>query len=218
MHIVISIPAIEDFPKGVPHFWLNRMFIGSVTGDPQVNALSTTFVRLVESALIDYRQAREAVFEFWADSGFPLGIMHLAISRYEACVSDMSRAVRCFRRLRRHESLPEELRMALNVVRPRFVADQIYERLSNLRNEVQHLEDHIINGKIEPTQTFTLRPDGPEEPHPTDSGQTVKTVDRLRIGGQELLISDLAIWLVEMAVFAGKIADHRPAGGTGAKS
>lgn len=130
MHIVISIPAIEGFPKGVPHFWLNRMFIGSVTGDPQVNALSTTFVRLVESALIDYRQAREAVFEFWADSGFPLGIMHLAISRYEACVSDMSRAVRCFRRLRRHESLPEELRMALNVVRPRFVADQIYERLA----------------------------------------------------------------------------------------
>ena len=134
--------------------------------------------------------------------------MHRSVAHFESCLSDMHRAINCFTRLRRHKDLPDRLRLVLNEERPRFVAGQISDQLRSIRNKIHHLEKLVMDGRLEEGQSFTLTPDGPETPHPTESNQTIKTIDRLIIAQRELLFINLATWLAEMAHFAEKIAKY----------
>jgi hypothetical protein len=134
--------------------------------------------------------------------------MHHAVSHFESCLSDMHRAINCFTRLRRHKELPEGLRSALNEEKPRFIADQISDQLRAIRNEIHHLEELVMDGRLQEGQAIALKPDGPETPHAIEPNQTVKTIDRLVIAQRELQFSNLATWLAEMGRFAEKIAAY----------
>jgi hypothetical protein len=209
MYIHIEVPDIDGHPKGFPHYWLKRVFINSISTDYQVNALATTYVRLVEAALTEYRLGQVMLKEFWSThTSLNLGAMHRSISHFENCLFDMNRAINCFIRLRRHKDLPVSLRQALNEERPRFIAAAASDQIRDMRNAIHHLEERVMDGSIEPQETFTLKPDGPETPHATEPGQTDKTIDRLIIGKQEIMFSDLAAWLSEMGRFADKLATY----------
>ena len=67
----------------------------------------------------------------------------------------------------------------------------------------------LLDGRIQEGQLIALLPDGPETAHPTESNQTIKTIDRLAIGESELLFIDLVAWLKEMGQFAEKIANYK---------
>jgi hypothetical protein len=209
MYVSIEVPEIEEYPNGFPLHWLKVLFIGSVSSSFQIRTLVTTYIRLVEAALVEYRLGQSKLKEYWGThASINWGAIQRAISHFESCLSNMHRAINCFTRLRRHRELPDDLRLALNEERPRFVAAQISDQLRAIRNDIHHLEELVMDGRLQEGQAFTLMPDGPETPHPTEPNQTIKTIDRLVIAQHELQFSNLATWLIEMGRFAEKIVAY----------
>jgi hypothetical protein len=210
MYVSIDLPDITDYPTGFPQYWLKSIFVRTVSANYQVNALASTYVRLVEAALTEYRLGGQLLRDFWGThDSFNLGAIHRSVSHFENCLSNVYRAINCYRRLRRHGSR-DTLCVTLNRERPAFATDFAADQLAGMRNEVHHLEELVMDGRLQEGQAVALRPDGPETPHPTEPNQTVKSIDRLVITGRELTFSDLAMWLREMARYADRIAQFEP--------
>lgn len=206
----IEAPEIAEHAQGFPQFWLKTIFIQSVSTRYQINALASTYVRLVEAAIADYNQGAARLREFWnTHESFNLGAMHRSMHHFESCLSCMYRATNCYRKLRRHRE-QDPLSLALNIHRPAFATDAIADRFRLMRHEIHHLEELVMDGRLQAGQSFALRPDGPETPHPTEANQTIKKIDRLVIGGRAIFFSELATWLQEMASVAQAIAQFGP--------
>ena len=207
MYVVVEMQKIPEFSKGFPDYWLNYIARGSISENSQINALATTYVRLVEAALREYESARLALGEFWNNHGaFSMGHMHQAVSNFENCLSDMHRAISCFRRLRRHKYLTDALSRTLNDDKPQYISNSVSNVLRNIRNTVHHFETQLLDEEWKEGDFIALLPDGIEIPHQTEPGQTVKTLDRLSIGEHQIMFSDLTAWLKEMARYADKVA------------
>lgn len=208
MHMSIEVPELTEYPKGFPSFWVKTLFIGSVSQDFQVNALASTYVRLVEAAFVEYRLGHSKLKEFWdTHDAINLAAMHRCIAHFESCLSDMLRAINCYGRLRRNKN-QDPLALALNVKHAAFSAAGVADQIRHMRNAIHHLDQDLMKGRLQEGQGVALRPDGPERPHPTEPHQTIKTIDRLTIAGRELLFSDLASCLREMGNIAERIANH----------
>lgn len=200
MYVIIKIPEVGVSHLVFASYWLTNTFGPGVSGDYQVRALATTFVRLVESAVRRYRQGVAGTQEYWGTHDkIAFGAIQEATSHFESCVSDMHRAINCFTRLRRHQRLGALA--AINNRRPVFVSDQVHDQLRNARNEIHHMERMVMDGEVSEGQSISIRADGPEVIHPSEDGQTIKTIDRLAVGRYEILFSDVAEWLAEMAEF-----------------
>jgi len=210
MYIEFELPEIPEHESGFPQYWLKSLFIQSPSNRYQITALTSTYVRLVEAALIEYRSGAIKLREFWSThSSLNLGAMHRSISHFETCISNMYRATNCFRRLRRDKK-KDPLSLKLNAEKASFASDSVADRFRTIRNEIHHLEELVMKERIADGQPFALNPNGPEIPHPTEPNQTIKTIDRLVIGTREVRFIELAEWLREMASFAVKIADFLP--------
>ncbi len=208
MYVEIEAPEIQEYEQGFPRFWLKSIFIASVSTQYQVNALASTYVRLVESAIVEYNLGVSRLQEFWSThTSLNLGAMHRSGSHFETCLSNMYRATNCFRKLRRSR---DALAIALNTDRPAFASDAVAGRFKDMRNDIHHMEELVLDGRIKEGDSFALRPDGPETPHPSETGQTIKRIDRLVIGVREIQFSELSTWLKEMAGVAEKIAAYGP--------
>lgn len=149
MYIEIEIPEIKKFPNGFLGYWTKFVFIGSISSNPRVNALATTYVRLVEAALIEYRLAEAPLKEFWEESSsIKISAMHKSVAHFEACITNMYRAIRCFTWLRNNEMVPEGLRVILCTDKPTFIADKIAGRLRKVRDAIHHMEEKFMNENI----------------------------------------------------------------------
>ena len=211
MYVEIEIPEIKKFPNGFLGYWTKFVFIGSISSNPRVNALATTYVRLVEAALIEYRLAEAPLKEFWEESSsIKISAMHKSVAHFEACITNMYRAIRCFTWLRNNEMVPEGLRVILCTDKPTFIADKIAGRLRKVRDAIHHMEEKFMNENIPVGASFTLYPDGFETPVEGELGQTLKKIDLLKIGAMEIRFSELAEWLIEMGCYAEKISEYKP--------
>jgi len=210
MYIEFNLPDLSEAAAGVPQYWLKTLFIQSPSGRYQINALTDTYVRLVEAALIEYQYGAAKLREFWGThTSINLGAMNRSVSHFETCLSNMYRATNCFRRLRRDRG-QDPLSRELNLEKATFATDPVSDRFRLIRNEIHHLEEMVVENRITEGQPFVLRPDGPEVVHPTEPNQTIKTIDRLVIGTREVRFTELSDWLTEMLRFAKKIADFLP--------
>ena len=210
MYVYIEVPEIPEYASGFPHYWLKSIFIQKVSTRYQVNALASTYVRLVEAALSEYSLGTTKLREFWnTQTHLNLGAMHRSMSHFESCLSNMYRATNCYRKLRRNKE-QDPLAVELNTDKPSFATDAIADRFRLMRHEIHHLEELVMKGQLQEGQPFALKPDGPETAHPTEANQTVKIVDRLVIGTREIHFVELSIWLKEMAHVAEKIAEFGP--------
>lgn len=210
MYVHIEAPEIVEYKSGFPQYWLKSIFIQSVSTRYQVNALASTYVRLVEAAITEYNLGTVKLHEFWnTHTSFNLGAMHRSMSHFESCLSNMYRATNCFRKLRRNRD-QDPLSVVLNIDKPSFATDAIADRFRLMRHEIHHLEELVMDGRLQEGQPFALKSDGPETPHPTEAQQTIKTIDRLVIGEREVHFFELATWLREMASVAVKIAEFGP--------
>ena len=54
MYVEFDVPDINEYPKGFPEYWLKSLFIQSPSERYQINALASTYMRLVEAALVEY--------------------------------------------------------------------------------------------------------------------------------------------------------------------
>jgi hypothetical protein len=210
MHVDFNLPEIPEPGAAISGYWVRYFFVGSPSQNHQVNALASTYMRLVEAAIAEYRLGSTALREVWSDhTSLGLRAMHRSISHFESCVSDMHRAIAAYRRL---WSQPDRdpLSAYLADQKPAFISDKIAFQVRNMRDAVHHLEEKVVKGEVAEGQPIALKPDGQEVPHRTEPGQTVKTFDRLVIGPHELTFSNIATWLSEMATVAAKIAQFDP--------
>lgn len=172
MYVEIEATVIGEYAQGFPRYWLKSIFIAPVSRQYQVNALASTYVRLVEAAIVENNMGVAKLQEFWSThTSFNIDAMHRSGSHFETCLSNMYRATNCFRKLRRRQ---DALAVALNVDRPAFATDAVAARFKDMRNDIHHLEELVIDGRIKEGDSFALRADGPEIPHPRDTGQTIK--------------------------------------------
>ena len=209
MYIEIEIPEIKEFPKGFPGHWA-KMLIGSISSNRRVNALSTTYVRLVEAALIEYRLAEAPLREFWEESSsIKISAIHRSIAHFEACITDMHRAIRCFTWLRNNKMVPKGLKVLLCAEKPTFIADKIAGRLREVRDAIHHMEEKFMDENIPEGTSYTLSPYGLETPVDGEPNQTLKKIDRLKIGKMEIMFSELSEWLIEMGHYAEKISNYK---------
>lgn len=205
MYVELELPEVKVDYQIFGGFWLRSMFGGGLPDNYQVSALATTFVRLVESAIREYNMGIAGTREYWTTHDkIALGAIQQATSHFESCISDMHRAAKCFTRLRRHQHLGTL--SAINSRRPSFVSASVHDQLRNARNEIHHMEDLLMKGEIVQGKSSAIRADGPEVVHPSEAGQTIKTIDRLAVGNCEVLLSDIAEWLLEMAGFCELMA------------
>lgn len=209
MHVEIDLPEVPS-PDALANYWLDYFFTGTPSQNYQINALASTFMRLVEAAIVEYRMASAALRDVWTNqTSLGLGAMHRSISHFESCLSDMHRATNAYRRLRRHKAI-DALSLFLAAEKPGFATDSVARQLRLIRDGIHHLEEMIVEGRIAEGEPIALKPDGPEVPHPTEPGQTVKTFDRLVIGDRQVSFQNIAAWLGEMSATATKISQFKP--------
>lgn len=209
MYVEIDLPEVP-VPDAIANYWLDYFFSGSLSQNYQINALASTYMRLVEAAIVEYRMGSAALREVWTNHrSLGLGPMHRSISHFESCLSDMHRATNAYHRLRRHKAM-DPLSMFLAEEKPGFATDTIAKQLRLVRDGIHHLEEMVVEGRVAEGQPIALKPDGPEVPHPTEPGQTVKTLDRLVIGDRQVTFRNVSAWLGEMSAAAAKISQFQP--------
>lgn len=210
MHIQFDMPVTLPMPDAFTQYWLRSIFIGSASTRFEINALTSTYVRLVSAALVEYEEGSKCLREFWStNTSVNLSAMNRSISHFESCIFNANRAINCFRRLR-GDRMRDPIALAFRQQKFLFSRDAIADRIREMRNEILHLEDSVFDGLITQGQDFALKADGPEVPHPTEINQTVKTIDRLVIGNHEILFSELVQWLEEMTVAVSMITEVLP--------
>jgi len=210
MLVDFNLPEVLEPRAAVSSYWLRYMFVGSPSQNRQINALASTYMRLVEAAVVEYGLAASALRQVWSDhTSIGLPAMHRAIAHFEACVTDMHRAISAYRRLRSHRDR-DPLSVHLADLKPSFLTDRVANQVRNMRDAIHHLEEKLNKGEVAEGQPIAVKPDGPEVPHPSEAGQTIKTFDRLVIGSHELAFADIAAWLEEMSNAASRIGQFDP--------
>ena len=157
--------------------------------------------------MTEYREARPLIHKAWNDDGMGLRDNIRACAYFEACLTNMHRAVLFMRRILNRPDVPKALKN-LFPDKPLFTRSHITDRICNVRNAIQHLDKKVLNGTIPANTPFALRANGPETPIPHEPAQTLKTIDRLQIGSHEIPFSDLCKWLLEMARCAEQISEY----------
>jgi hypothetical protein len=164
MYIEFDLPEISEHASGFPQYWIKNLFIQSPSQRYQINALTSTYVRLVEAALIEYYFGAVRLRDFWGThTSLNLGAMNRSVSHFESCISNMHRATNCFRRLRR-DRWQDPLPLMLNIDKAIFATDAVADRFRTIRNEIHNLEEMVMNGQIAEGQPFSLKPDGRKYP------------------------------------------------------
>jgi hypothetical protein len=207
MIVEVAIPELRKYSRSSPRHWLNTLFLGNVPQDYATNALATTYVRLVDAANEHYKLGRIGVIIYWSDhSSAAIDEINLATTYFEDCVNSMHRAILCMKGIRGRRA-PADLK-SLFPQKPNFTAEAVAGRIRDVRDTIQHMDERVIRREISKGTPFALMATRPETPVPNQAGQILKVIDRLVIGNNELLFSDLVAWLHEMGNCAEAISKY----------
>jgi hypothetical protein len=141
-------------------------------------------------------------------AAIPLEVHTMASAYFEACLTNMHRAVRCMIKIRSRPDVPADLK-SLIPKKPRFTEPRVADRIRDVRDAAQHLEEQVLKGTVPEKTPFMIIAVGQETPVPEEPGQTLKTIDRLQIGTYEIKFSELCAWLQEMGECAEKITNYQ---------
>ena len=210
MYVQLELPEITETPDRFSKHGIDLFFRRDGTPVPyHIYAIMVAYQRLVDAALDEYRQARTLTIRFWNDhQSLQLGAVTRAAAYYESCLSNMHRATLCMVAIRKRTDMPPELQKFFPI-RPSFTTDRIADRIRAVRAAIQHIDGDILNGNIAINDYFVISAHGPVTPVPGEPGQTLLTVDRLKMGTHEIMFADLCAWLTEMAQCAEKILQAR---------
>jgi hypothetical protein len=175
--------------------FLAMSMIGRTFHPQRVHALATMFTRLTEASFLQYERGRETLIDYFAHPGFRPETRIDASIYFEACITDVWRAMRFARALRSQKEVPQNVKDAF----PRtlaFLSGSAESKVRRARDAIQHFESDILKGIITEEHDLMLFPTGPLEVINED---TFRTIDRLRLREFELVFSELADWLGEMS-------------------
>ncbi|RXV64381.1 hypothetical protein D1006_39065 [Burkholderia stabilis] len=147
--IEFDIPDVPAPTNPFLGYWGSQLIIGHFSDSPKVVTLSSTFVRCVFSAREDYLAATQHLrAAFQSTRAMHLSEPYRSISRFEACISGMYLAERAFMRLRRCAELSAESAAVINHEKPAFISAAVRDRLKNMRDTMQHIEELLAKGKL----------------------------------------------------------------------
>ena len=70
MHFELKLPELPESPDAFPNYVLHILFRNNPsTVSYQVRAVITTYMRLVEAAMTEYREARTLIHKAWNEDG-----------------------------------------------------------------------------------------------------------------------------------------------------
>ena len=211
MIVNLDIPELEKYTNGFGGYWLGLMFMNNAPTEYVPRALTTSYVRLVEGALRSYSSGRQHVDYFWNrrdPASLPLEVMQQAILDYETCLTCLHRAIRVHKALQKSPLAPMEFKRDILTKSKFEMGGKVADRIRFMRDATQHVDAFLIKEKIPRNTWFSLNADGPEIPHPTEVGQTIKTIDRLVLGDQMILFTELHDWLMEFGRYAEAISTY----------
>lgn len=166
---------------------LNRAFVGGGPSNGRSFALVVNYVRVVDALVIDYNQFRGSLHEYVTTPNTHISPLFNAISDAEECVSNLLRAIRMARRIRK-DKLGPHVEKTITVLR-----DAIVKRVEDFRNEIQHLDNVLVGGTWQPPDPHCL----------------VTRNDRLELYGKEILYSDLATWITSLHALSVNLAQYK---------
>lgn len=180
----ISIPDLSGLKPNSLQLTLSQV-TGRIPEDYKVYALVLNFVRLVDFASLDFENCRTSLLKYWKrrdNSTVPLGFLILGAGHFEACITNLKRAIEFLKAIRGYSGLKPStqtlIRQKYNVLNGR-----VEKAVTDMRNCVQHLYGDVKKGLIADGQPI----------YPSSSD-----LDGMKLGQHKILFSDLAAWLTEL--------------------
>jgi hypothetical protein len=211
MIVEIAIPELTLYPDGFPSRWLGIIVLGNRRDEYKIHAIITTYIRLVEGAYVHYKNARQRAQAFWNNHASVDMFSHnLSATYFEDCINSMHRAILCMKRIHSYPEVPADLKN-LFPKEPQFTAGAVADRIREIRNAIQHMDERVLKETIPENTPFMLMATGPDTPvlDSDQPNQTLKVIDRLTIGSDEVLFVDLVTWLHEMGECAEVISKYK---------
>lgn len=206
-HLAFNFPDLSGKNKPFFSHHLNVLFFGKVPKDPKVSALVNNYIRLTEAAILQYENGRQLALKYFnTSSSIAVGALFSSSAEFEACIANVHRAIKHMNKLKNRPDVPADIKSALPA-RVKFIEKGIADRIADIRHEIQHIEEHLLDGKVDvgSGEATFLHLDGTTSP--TSDG-SVKTYDRLKIGKINISFDDLVSWLNEMWDCANKLTEH----------
>lgn len=179
-HLEISLRSKRDLGK-----------LLGVHAQPRGRArqIADGYVRLVEKAILEYKEARSNLIAFLADG--TADHLHRAQDHFESCIHALHRALIYFNRLRnfgykRQDGTPF-------IPRPReleVLRETVRKPVRDMRDALEHLDNDILDG--------TLPEDSPAGPH---LGWDIAT-----LGAYKLRYADVTRWIEQLHEFAALLS------------
>lgn len=156
---------------------LNRMFCSGGPKDRTAYALLMNFNRVVDILIEEYETARRSMIQVTEETGaVPLSALLSAIGHFETCITTTLRAIRFAQRLRsrsRGAVVPPKLSV---------LSGTVEDRIRNMRNAIEHLENQIARDDWKPGQPYCL----------------MAYEDRIGLGDDAIRYVELAQWIRDL--------------------
>jgi hypothetical protein len=186
----LKIPNLSDLSKISIHFAVCRVFLASGPKSYAQYALIMNYIRLVDLAISEYQDGRDLALRYW-EPGESLGAMIRAAGYFEACLSNLKRALNHLKIIRSHKGLPKNLKDRL----PRqlkVLHGSTEGQITAIRDAIQHLERDIQNLDVKQDNPICL----------------VLEFEKLVLGNYSISYQKLSAWLKELHQCATKIHSY----------
>lgn len=183
-----DMPDLSELPSDNSILLMfHRALAGGGPRSPESYALVANYVRIVDASLAEYHAMRAALIRYVTTPNEVIYPLYEAISHAEACITNLLRAIRIARRIRNDRSGPS-LDRRIDVL-----SDSVADRVRDLRNEIQHLDEVLLDGTWQPPSAHCL----------------ITRDDRIELYGKEILYSELAGWIGTLHRMSSELAIYR---------
>lgn len=175
------------FRKMLLNHVLNIIFGGAGTKDPKAGIFLRSYVRLVDKSLEDYELSRACFTEFVnRNDNNLLSPLFRAIGHMENCLNSLVRVSRYVEKMAAHPEMSKEL------TELRVLGDGNFDRIRKVRNSVEHMDERVRDGKVEPGELSTLWMDE----------------EYITLEGRKITYQELGEWLSELHELATRLAKY----------
>ncbi len=155
MRFTFSIPDLSDLRALSQTLLLQHFFLDSLPDDETSSCLIRNLVRLKDTSVYFYQEARKSAQNF-ENSGPSGGFLSyfIAAGCMEASLDKLCSAMKHLSALR-VRMLDSNVSNETQVDPMSLIANE--QRIRQFRNELQHLDEHLVEGKINADENIALR-------------------------------------------------------------
>lgn len=194
--MTLKVPNLSGLKLNSPAL-MPMLIVGEKPRDHIFVALVVNLVRIVDIGLTDYLNMRKCLLKYWYrknSSSVPLGFLLLAAGHFEACISNLKRAIVHLKKIRGFSTVP---RTTNDLLRKKYgvLSGKVEGRVTKMRDSIQHLEKRIREGKIRKGEAI----------YPSSSDK-----DGMKLGSHKIKFDELAQWIQELhTLCAALVVDWR---------